>query len=240
MSKKILVVDDEQSIVTLLEYNLLQAGFQVITAGDGKEGLEKAIKEAPDLIVLDLMLPSLDGMEICKELRQRKIMTPILMLTAKDDEFDKVLGLELGADDYMTKPFSPREIIARVKAILRRVSTEDHHFSIMEEKKEDNITIGDLKIMPERYEAYFGQNRLDFTPKEFELLLYLAKHKGRVLTRDQLLSAVWNYDFAGDTRIVDVHISHLREKIERNTKKPVYIKTIRGLGYKLEDPKIDE
>ncbi|ASS92495.1 MAG: DNA-binding response regulator [Bacillaceae bacterium] len=240
MSKKILVVDDEQSIVTLLQYNLEQAGYEVITAQDGSEGFEKAITDAPDLIVLDLMLPSIDGMEICKQLRQRKVMTPILMLTAKDDEFDKVLGLELGADDYMTKPFSPREIIARVKAILRRVRSEDAHMHVKKEAEENNIIIGDLKIMPERYEAYFEQERLDFTPKEFELLLYLAKHKGRVLTRDQLLSAVWNYDFAGDTRIVDVHISHLREKIERNTKKPEYIKTIRGLGYKLEDPKLNE
>ncbi|MFY0757314.1 MULTISPECIES: response regulator transcription factor [Metabacillus] len=239
MSKKILVVDDEQSILTLLQYNLIQAGFEVITAIDGEEGLEKGLNESPDLMVLDLMLPKMDGIEVCKQLRQKKIMVPILMLTAKDDEFDKVLGLELGADDYMTKPFSPREVVARVKAILRRTQTSADT-EIKELDTSDRMMIGDLKILPEHYEAYYGDERLELTPKEFELLVYLARHKGRVLTRDQLLSAVWNYDFAGDTRIVDVHISHLREKIERNTKKPLYIKTIRGLGYKLEEPRMDE
>jgi two-component system alkaline phosphatase synthesis response regulator PhoP len=232
MSKKVLVVDDEQSIVTLLTYNLEQAGFTVVTANDGEEAIEKVATEQPAFIILDLMLPKLDGVEVCKQLRQQKVMTPILMLTAKDDEFDKVLGLELGADDYMTKPFSPREVVARVKAILRRTQLSNG-----DTETKDRIVIGDLQILPEHYEAYFRGERLELTPKEFELLLYLAKHKGRVLTRDQLLSTVWNYDFAGDTRIVDVHISHLREKIEQDTKKPLYIKTIRGLGYKLEEPK---
>jgi len=236
MDKKVLVVDDEQSIVTLLKYNLEQAGYTVVSAMDGEEGISLAAAENPDMMILDLMLPKLDGIEVCKQLRQRKIDVPILMLTAKDDEFDKVLGLELGADDYMTKPFSPREVVARVKAILRRVQTLPEP---VEEKQEDEgkIKIGDLKILPDFYEAYFMDELLELTPKEFELLLFLAKNKGRVLTRDQLLSSVWNYDFAGDTRIVDVHISHLREKIEQNTKKPSYIKTIRGLGYKLEEPK---
>ncbi|MCM3663729.1 response regulator transcription factor [Mesobacillus subterraneus] len=236
MNKKVLVVDDEQSIVTLLQYNLEQAGYKVVTAMDGEDGINLAAEENPDLMILDLMLPKLDGIEVCKQLRQQKINVPILMLTAKDDEFDKVLGLELGADDYMTKPFSPREVVARVKAILRRVQTQTDP---IDEKQEDEgqIKIGDLKMMPDFYEAYFMGELLELTPKEFELLLYLSKNKGRVLTRDQLLSAVWNYDFAGDTRIVDVHISHLREKIESNTKKPSYIKTIRGLGYKLEEPK---
>jgi two-component system, OmpR family, alkaline phosphatase synthesis response regulator PhoP len=235
--KKILVVDDEQSIVTLLEYNLKQAGYDVITALDGEDALRKTLSEHPDLIVLDLMLPILDGIEVCKELRQRKKMTPILMLTAKDDEFDKVLGLELGADDYMTKPFSPREVVARVKAILRRTNYQPE---IENTDNSEKIVIGDLNLQPEYFEAYFKGEKLELTPKEFELLVYLANNKGRVLTRDQLLSAVWNYDFAGDTRIVDVHISHLREKIETDTKKPVYIKTIRGLGYKLEGPKNNE
>ncbi|WP_027410188.1 response regulator transcription factor [Anoxybacteroides tepidamans] len=237
MSKKVLVVDDEPSIVTLLQYNLEQAGFEVVTANDGEEGMQKAIREQPDLMILDLMLPKMDGMEVCKQLRQQKMMIPILMLTAKDDEFDKVLGLELGADDYMTKPFSPREVLARIKAILRRIqSSQPAH----EEEERQTLRIGNLEILPDHYEVYFNGERLELTPKEFELLVYLAKHKGRVLTRDQLLSAVWNYDFAGDTRIVDVHISHLREKIEQNTKKPLYIKTIRGLGYKLEEPKGDD
>ncbi|WP_409297277.1 response regulator transcription factor [Peribacillus sp. SCS-26] len=237
MSKKVLVVDDEESIVTLLQYNLEQAGFDVVTAMDGREGVKKAVEEAPDLVILDLMLPEMDGLEVCKQLRQQKLNVPILMLTAKDDEFDKVLGLELGADDYLTKPFSPREVIARIKAILRRSQFQAEAGDQASGDEGDLLKMGDLKIYPERYEAYFEGNQLELTPKEFELLLYLAKHKGRVLTRDQLLSAVWNYDFAGDTRIVDVHISHLRDKIETNTKKPLYIKTIRGLGYKLEEPK---
>lgn len=236
MNNKVLVVDDEQSIVTLLQYNLEQAGYEVTTAMDGEEGKRKAETESPDIIVLDLMLPKLDGMEVCKQLRQEKIMTPIIMLTAKDEELDKILGLELGADDYMVKPFSPREVIARVKAILRRSQAQSDG---VDESATGSgpIEVGYIKIDPDKYEAYYKETLLELTLKEFELLLYLAQNKNRVLTRDQLLSAVWNYDFAGDTRIVDVHISHLREKIEEKTKKPVYIKTIRGLGYKLEEPK---
>ncbi|HJH10597.1 MAG TPA: response regulator transcription factor [Metalysinibacillus jejuensis] len=232
--KKILVVEDELSIATLLKYNLEQAGFAVETANDGQAGFDKALAIEPDLILLDLMLPKLDGMEMCKLLRQQKMNTPIIMLTARDDEFDKVLGLELGADDYMTKPFSPREVIARVKAVLRRFAP-----TIIEpsEPKERVYEFGELKVYPERFEVFMGDNALEFTPKEFELLLYLLENKNRVLTRDQLLSAVWNYDFAGDTRIVDVHISHLRDKIEENSRKPMFIKTIRGLGYKFEEPR---
>ncbi|MGE7758927.1 response regulator transcription factor [Peribacillus sp. NPDC097895] len=237
MSKKILVVDDEQSIVTLLQYNLEQAGYSVITALDGEQGLEAAVDIRPDLVVLDLMLPKMDGLEVCKQLRQQKINIPILMLTAKDDEFDKVLGLELGADDYLTKPFSPREVTARIKAILRRSQLQSNGSETSHDQEDGLLKLGDLKVFPDRYEAFFDEQQLELTPKEFELLLHLAKNKGRVLTRDQLLSSVWNYDFAGDSRIVDVHISHLREKIEKDTKKPLYIKTIRGLGYKLEEPK---
>jgi two-component system alkaline phosphatase synthesis response regulator PhoP len=228
MSQKILVVDDEQSIVTLLQFNLEQAGFKVVSALDGKEALELSKKEKPDLMILDLMLPEISGIDVCKELRQNKISLPILMLTAKDDELDKILGLELGADDYLTKPFSPREVVARVKAILRRAQNQ-------QSDTEDKLTIGKLEIHPHNYEALFDGTLLELTPKEFELLLYLARHKGRVLTRDQLLNAIWNYDFVGDTRIVDVHISHLRDKIKSS-----YIKTVRGLGYKLEGPGRDE
>ncbi len=236
MKTKVLVVDDEQSIVTLLQYNLEQAGFEVITAMDGLMGKQLAETMAPNIIVLDLMLPVLDGIEVCKQLRQQKIMTPILMLTAKDDEFDKILGLELGADDYMIKPFSPREVVARVKAILRRIQiqTDTNEGELLDSSV---IAVGKLQIFPEKYEAYFNNQQLELTLKEYELLYYLAQNKNRVLTRDQLLSAVWNYEFAGDTRIVDVHISHLREKIEEDTRKPAYIKTVRGLGYKLEEPK---
>ncbi len=230
MEEKVLIVDDEQSIVTLLQYNIEKSGFKTDIAFSGLEGLEKASTGSYDLIILDLMLPGMEGTEVCKALRQKQIDTPILMLTAKDEEFDKVLGLELGADDYLTKPFSPKEVVARIKAILRRSKKRD------ETGNETYIKIAELMVYPQQYEASIKGETLTFTRKEFELLLYLAKHKGKVLSRDQLLSAVWNYDFVGDTRIVDVHISHLREKIEPDTKHPVYIKTIRGLGYKMEEP----
>lgn len=233
MVNKILIVDDEESIVTLLDYHIQKSGFDTDVAYSGTEGLNKAKATSYDLIVLDLMLPGMEGTEVCKALRLEKIDTPILMLTAKDDEFDKILGLELGADDYLTKPFSPKEVVARIKAILRRTKKKDD-----DQDTSPKITIGELTIFPEQYEANFREDLLTFTRKEFELLYYLAKHKGKVLSRDQLLSAVWNYDFSGDTRIVDVHVSHLREKIEPDTKQPVYIKTIRGLGYKMEEPKI--
>jgi two-component system alkaline phosphatase synthesis response regulator PhoP len=230
---KILVVDDEESILTLLKFNLEKSGFQVITSLDGREALRIIELEKPDLVVLDLMLPGLDGMEILKTLRQEKNNTPVLMLTAKNDELDKILGLELGADDYLTKPFSPREVIARVKAILRRskYGHADH-----EAENDEEIKIGELTIYPERYQAILRGEELELTVKEFELLFYLVKNKGRVLTREQLLNHVWNYDYLGDSRIVDVHVSHLREKIEEDSKQPRYIKTVRGVGYKLEEP----
>lgn len=228
---KILVVDDEVSIVKLLQFNLEKSGFEVVTAFDGKQALEAVKSEQPDFIILDLMLPKLDGMEVCKTLRQERNQTPILMLTAKDDELDKILGLELGADDYLTKPFSPREVIARVKAILRRIQATPEAATAPEHMV---ISMGDIRIYPEKYEVYRQEEKVELTPKEFELLHYLASHQGRVLTRDQLLNAVWNYDFIGDSRIVDVHVSHLREKLEDDTKNPRYIKTVRGLGYKLE------
>ncbi|MGX4669884.1 response regulator transcription factor [Cerasibacillus sp. JNUCC 74] len=229
MNEKILIVDDEKSIVTLLKFNIEKAGFITDVAYDGSQAVQKAESNSYDLIVLDLMLPEMDGMDVCRYLRNNQINTPILMLTAKDEEFDKVLGLELGADDYLTKPFSPKEVIARIKAILRRSKrVEKSNFSY--------IQVGNITIFPERYEAEMNGKVITFTRKEFELLYYLAKNKGKVISRDQLLSGVWDYDFVGDTRIVDVHISHLRDKIEPDSKKPVYIKTVRGLGYKLEDP----
>ena len=235
MKKTIVVVEDEQSIATLLKYNLEQAGYDVILAHDGQEGLDVIVAQKPELVLLDLMLPKLDGMEVCKELRALRINVPIIMLTARDDEFDKVLGLELGADDYMTKPFSPREVVARVKAVLRRMNPNVPEQAATNGQVEHHIQ--QLHVYPDRFEAYLDEVALDFTPKEFELLVYLIENKNRVLTRDQLLSAVWNYDFVGDTRIVDVHISHLRDKIEENSRKPIFIKTIRGLGYKFEVPK---
>lgn len=234
MAQKILVVDDEQSILTLLQFNLEKNGYECTLAMDGKSAFEKGRSENFDVIILDIMLPEMDGLEVCKNLRQNNVLTPILMLTAKDEEFDKVLGLELGADDYITKPFSPREVVARIRAILRRLQKP-----LIAEKVEESvneIVIGDLVIHVDNHEAFQNGNLLNLTPKEFELLLYLANNKGQLLIRDRLLKAIWDYEFVGDTRIVDVHVSHLREKIEANTKKPVYIKTVRGLGYKLEIP----
>lgn len=230
--ERILVVEDEPSISTLLKFNLEKAGYSVITAFDGKAGLDMAATESPDLILLDLMLPGMDGMEVCKTLRMNKINIPILMLTAKDDELDKILGLEFGADDYLTKPFSPREVVARIKAILRR---SKQSMPTSAEKLEEIVYVsGALSIYPDKYEVTLNNELLELTPKEFELLLFLVKNQGRVMTRDQLLNAVWNYEYIGDSRIVDVHISHLREKIEDDTKQPRYIKTVRGLGYKFE------
>lgn len=229
MNKKILVVEDEPSIVTLLTYNLEKAGYIAESVHDGEEAVKKVSENDYDLMILDIMLPKMDGMEVVSHLRRNQHDIPVLMLTARDTEIDKILGLELGADDYLTKPFSPRELIARIKAILRRTNKQ---------QKNDykQLQIGKLTIYPEKYEATIHGERLIFTLKEFELLLYLANHKGKVLSRGQLLNGVWNYDFEGDTRIVDVHISRLREKIEENTKKPQYILTVHGLGYKMEEP----
>ncbi|HDT8858437.1 TPA: response regulator transcription factor [Staphylococcus pseudintermedius] len=234
MAQRVLVVDDEQSIVTLLKYNLEQSGYVVEVAQDGEEALQKEKETKPDLIVLDVMLPKKDGIEVCKTIRSDKNQVPILMLTAKDDEFDRVLGLELDADDYMTKPFSPREVVARVKAILRRSSLVDH---VRKEEEDEDIVIGSIRIRPDFFEVYRNDELLELTPKEFELLLYLVERQGRVITREHMLNSVWNYEFAGDSRIVDVHISHLRDKLEENPKQPQFIKTVRGLGYKLERPK---
>ncbi|MEJ7540529.1 response regulator transcription factor [Staphylococcus intermedius] len=234
MAQRVLVVDDEQSIVTLLKYNLEQSGYIVEVAQDGEEALQKEKETKPDLIVLDVMLPKKDGIEVCKTIRSDKNQVPILMLTAKDDEFDRVLGLELGADDYMTKPFSPREVVARVKAILRRSSLVDQ---VRHEEEDEDIVIGSIRIRPDFFEVYRNDELLELTPKEFELLLYLVERQGRVITREHMLNSVWNYEFAGDSRIVDVHISHLRDKLEENPKQPQFIKTVRGLGYKLERPK---
>ncbi len=235
MANKILVVDDEPSIVTLVKFNLEKSGFVVKTASDGRQAVDVSKNESFDLIVLDIMLPELDGIEVLKELRKNQIDIPVILLTAKDEELDKILGLELGADDYMTKPFSPRELTARIKAILRRSVVTESMKKQESDDKSTTIIIGDLLIEEEKFEARLNDQLLDLTPKEFELLLYLVKHQGKVLTRDQLLNAVWNYDYVGDSRIVDVHVSHLRDKIEEDTRKPKYIKTIRGIGYKFEE-----
>lgn len=238
--KKVLLVDDEPSIVTLLAFNLEKDGYEVTTATDGAEGYRLAISNPFDFIILDLMLPSMDGMDICKRLRQEKFDTPIMILTAKDDELEKIIGLELGADDYMTKPFSPREVLARMKAILRRTNKAvpaEPVATAQPEPTEDEaekIEVGEITIFPQLYEVHVAGELIEVTPKEFELLLYMAKRANRILSREQLLNAIWNFDYAGETRIVDVHISHLREKIEKDTKNPQYIRTVRGFGYKFE------
>src|SRR5699024_9055542 len=233
--KKILIIEDEQSILKLLSYNLEQEGYDVEFSMDGQEGLDMALENTYDMILLDLMLPSRDGMDICQTIRQEKIEVTIIMRTAKDTEIDKILGLEIGADDYITKPFSPREVVARIKAILRRYKQSKSSKTLRND--EEVIAVGEIIIYPEKYEVFVRDELIELTPKEFELLLYLSRRIGRILSREQLLNAIWNYDFAGETRIVDVHISHLREKIEKDTKKPEYIVTARGFGYKLEAPK---
>ena len=238
--KKVLLVDDEPSIVTLLAFNLEKDGYEVTTATDGAEGYRLAISNPYDFIILDLMLPSMDGMDICKRLRQEKFETPIMILTAKDDELEKIIGLELGADDYMTKPFSPREVLARMKAILRRTNKAVPAEPIATAQPEtvedetEKIEVGEITIFPQLYEVHVNGALIEVTPKEFELLLYMAKRANRILSREQLLNAIWNFDDAGETRIVDVHISHLREKIEKKKKNPQYIRTVRGFGYKFE------
>lgn len=231
MSLKILVVDDEEPIAEILKFNLENEGYQVIIAHDGNKAIELAEKEDPDLILLDLMLPGKDGNEVCREIRKTKSM-PIIMLTAKDSEIDKVLGLELGADDYVTKPFSNREVIARVKANLRRQQRAAEETETT--KKE--IHIGNLTIHPEAYSVSRNGEHIDLTHREFELFYYLARHIGQVMTREDLLETVWGYDYFGDVRTVDVTVRRLREKIEEDPSNPMWIVTRRGVGYYLRNP----
>ncbi len=231
---KILVVDDEPNIVELITFNLEKEGYQIVKAYDGKSGLTKAIDEKPNLIVLDVMLPEINGFEVCRLLQrdEKTQLIPIIMLTAKAEEIDKVLGLELGADDYMTKPFSPRELVARVKARLRRTSQKSSENRAIQ----DVLAIGNLEINTEKFSVLLDGQKLDFTPKEFELLKLLASNPGKVFTREFLLENIWGYDFMGDTRTVDVHIRHIRRKIEPE-ETPKYIETVRGVGYKFKEMK---
>jgi len=232
---KILVVDDEQPIADILKFNLEKEGHEVICAYDGGEAVELAFKEEPDLILLDLMLPVKDGMDVCREVRV-KLNTPIIMLTAKDNEIDKVLGLELGADDYVTKPFGTRELLARVKAHLRR-QTKAQTAPVQEAEARQGIRIMSLFIDSDMYVVYKDDAALDLTHREFELVQYLAKHCGKVMTREHLLQAVWGFEYFGDVRTVDVTIRRLREKIEDDPSRPEYILTRRGLGYMMRNPK---
>lgn len=224
---KILVVDDETAIATLLQYNLQQNGYEVTVASDGLSAYQKAKKQQFNAILLDLMLPEMDGMTVLKQLRQDKVSTPIILVTAKGDEFDRVLGLELGADDYITKPFSPREVVARLKAVLRRsqVSTDTNKTDEMV------ISIQDLLINDSKKTVMKENIVLSLTPREYDLLLYFAQRLGRVIDRETILTAVWGYEYTGESRMVDMHISNLRDKIESNPKAPKILKTVRGFGY---------
>ncbi|MEI5992617.1 response regulator transcription factor [Candidatus Enterococcus mansonii] len=236
--KKVLVVDDEPSIVTLLTFNLEKDGYEVMTAVDGAVGYELALSNEFDFIILDVMLPNMDGLEITKSLRREKIDTPILILTAKDDQVDKIIGLEIGADDYLTKPFSPREVLARMKAIFRRLKPSSaSQKEEVEEPQRMPLVLGDIIVDEQNYEVSVRGKKIDLTPKEFELLVYFIKRKDRVIDRDTLLDRIWNYDFAGQSRIVDVHVSHLRDKIEIDPKRPAYLVTVRGFGYRFQEPK---
>jgi two-component system, OmpR family, response regulator VicR len=223
LASKILVVDDEKPIAEILKFNLAKEGYEVFVAYDGKEALDLAKSSSPDLVILDIMLPVMDGFEVCREIRKTS-RVPILMLTAKDSEIDKVLGLELGADDYVTKPFSPREIIARVKAILRRATQPSGDDDQLLKCQEITINLS-------TYEVHKSGEQLSVSYREFELLKFLATRQGQVFTRETLLSEVWGYEYFGDTRTVDVTIRRLREKIEDNPSDPKYIQTKRGVGY---------
>jgi two-component system response regulator VicR len=225
MAEKILVVDDEEPIADILEFNLKKDGYQVELAFDGEQALAKAQSFQPDLVVLDIMLPKLDGWQVCQRLRQHSTV-PIIMLTAKDEETDKVLGLELGADDYVTKPFSPRELLARIRALLRRVQSYK-----IQDGNMVQLSFGDLSIDLESYEVQKRDQVIDLTVREFELLKFLALSPGRVFSRETLLEKVWGYDFYGDIRTVDVTVRRLREKIEDDPGNPVYVQTKRGIGY---------
>ena len=234
VKKKILIVDDEKSISDLLVFNLEKEGYKTMTAGDGEEAVEIAITQKPDLILLDIMLPKADGLTVCKKIRQTLSKTPIIMLSAKGEEIDKILGLEIGADDYMTKPFSVRELIARVKANLRKV--EQNEKDLLNPLVRGNkIVVGDLSLDLDKFEVEVrGQKVTDLTRREFEVLRYLAQKPGQVVTREDLLEKVWGYEYYGDIRTVDVTIRRIREKIEKNTANPKILITKRGVGYYIE------
>ena len=231
--KTILVVDDEQPIIDILVYNLEKEGYNVIEANDGITAVDVALEKRPDLILLDIMLPKLDGLSVCKRIKN-SLNVPILMLTAKDGEIDKILGLELGADDYITKPFSVRELVARVKANLRKVDASLNSKTIddkQEKKKESKISVGDLELDLDKFEVKVRGEVIDLTLREFEVLKFLASEPGQVVTRETLLEKVWGYEYYGDIRTVDVTVRRIREKIEKDTSNPKILITKRGVGY---------
>jgi len=233
VESKILIVEDDKTLIDVLKYNFSKEGYRVVTAIDGLQGLEVARAEKPDIIILDIMLPKLDGLEVCRILR-KEMTTPILMLTAKVEEIDKVVGLELGADDYITKPFSLRELLARIRAMLRRAEMLKQEAASREEAMPAVMIARGLEVDLARHQVSLDGSILDLSPKEFELLVFLMRNRSRAFTRDYLLEKVWGYDYAGDTRTVDVHIRWLRRKIEAEPSRPQYLLTVRGYGYKFE------
>ncbi len=233
MAEKILIVEDEPALQETLAYNLNRQGYATETASDGQAAVDTARRISPDLVILDIMLPILDGFEVCRILRQES-KVPILMLTARDEEIDRVIGLEMGADDYLTKPFSMRELMARVKALLRRVRLDKSETSPPPASPKESLVFGNLEMDLTRREVLLDEQVLALKPKEFELLLFLARHRGQVLTRDLILERVWGWDFTGGSRTVDVHVRWLREKIEPDPALPARIVTVRGAGYRFE------
>ncbi|MCD6474636.1 MAG: response regulator transcription factor [Anaerolineaceae bacterium] len=236
MSKKILVVEDELALRETISYNLRQQGYKVLTVDDGEQAISIAKSESPDLMLLDIMLPTMDGFEVCRIVRQ-EMNLPIIILTARSSEIDRVLGLEMGADDYIVKPFSMRELLSRVKAQLRRVKMVRNEMKHQADKKADkpeSLSINNLKINTVRREISLDGNPLSLKPKEFDLLHYLAKHRRAALTREAILREVWGWEYIGGTRTVDVHIRWLRKKIEKDPANPVRIVTIHGIGYRFE------
>jgi DNA-binding response OmpR family regulator len=236
MPETILVVEDEPALQETLVYNLEKQGYSVESTADGRNALEMARKLNPDLIVLDIMLPSMDGIEVCKTLRRENFNNPILMLTARDDEIDRVVGLEIGADDYITKPFSMRELLARVKAQLRRTQVLREELDKIKatDQTHDIVTFGNLTINQTRREVLLDQAIMALKPQEYDLLLFFAEHRGQMLTREFILERVWGWDYIGDSRTVDVHVRWLRQKIEKEAATPTRIVTVRGGGYRFE------
>jgi two-component system OmpR family response regulator len=233
MADKILVVDDDKNILDVLRYNLAEEGYAVSTAGDGMAALEVARAEKPDLIILDIMLPGLDGFEVCRILR-KEMAVPILMVTARVDEIDKIVGLDMGADDYMTKPFGVRELLARVRAMLRRSHEKDLSVGSYEETMPSVLKADNIEIDIDRHRAARRGAILKLSPKEFDLLVFLMQHPGQVFNRERLVERVWGYDHEGTARTVDVHVRSLRQKIEDDPRQPEHLLTVHGVGYKFE------
>ncbi len=233
MNRTIALVEDDRNLLDVVRFNLVREGYEVVVARDGEEALSVVREHKPGLVILDIMLPRLDGLEVCRILR-KEMSVPIIMLTAKADEVDKVVGLEMGADDYLTKPFSMRELLARVKAMLRRSNIAQEATVMAVDSVADVIDLGQVTIDLERHVVSLRGEEIGLSPKEYDLLVYLAQNRRRAFDRDHLLERVWGYDYGGNTRTVDVHIRWLRQKVEADPARPALIRTVRGVGYKLE------